>query len=123
MEERKKNGRPGVGAIRQKSRIVSTRLTNGEFILVSVRAKEAGVKISRYIREMLLKGKIVPRMKPEDAKVLRLLANEANNINQLAHKANAEGYGQMGKINAFLALKINDIIKQLSDDWKNNKRR
>ena len=123
MKENKKNGRPKIEAIRQKSRIVSTRLTADELILVTQRAEQAGVKLSRYAREMLLKGKIVQRITPEDAKTLRLLANEANNINQLAHKANAEGYEPMMNVNAYLAVKINDIIKRLSDDWKNNKRR
>ena len=86
MKENKKNGRPKIEAIRQKSRIVSTRLTADELILVTQRAEQAGVKLSRYAREMLLKGKIVQRITPEDAKTLRLLANEANNINQLARK-------------------------------------
>lgn len=123
MEKGKKNGRPKIDTPRQKCRIVSTRLTADEFVVVSQRAKVSGVRISRYMREALLKGKVVQRMTTEDARVLRLLASEANNINQLAHKANAEGYGQMVKINAFFAVKLNDIIEQLSDDWKDYKRR
>ena len=53
------------------------------------------------------------RMTPEDAKAPRLLTNEAN----------AEGYREMRKVNACLVLKLNDIVKQLSDDWKDNKGR
>lgn len=123
MEKEKKNGRPKIDVPRQKCRIVSTRLTDDEFFVVSQRAKVAGVKISRYMREALLKGKVVQRMKPEEAKVMRLLANEVNNINQLAHKANAEGYKAMAEVNAVLAIKLYCIIEQLSDDWKDNKRR
>lgn len=123
MEKEKKNGRPKTDTSRQKCRIVSTRLTAEEFIVVSQRAKVAGVKISRYMREALLKGKVVQRMKPEEAKVMRLLANEVNNINQLAHKANAEGYKAMAEVNAVLAIKLYCIIEQLSDDWKDNKRK
>lgn len=123
MEGKKRNGRPRMGTVRQKSRIISTRLTADEFMLVTQRSEQAGVKLSCYAREMLLKGKIVQRLTSEDARVLRLLASEANNLNQLAHKAHAEGYEQMMKVNAYFAVKLNNIIEQLSDDWKNKKRR
>ena len=54
-----------------------------------------------------------------DADVLRKLAGEANNINQLAHKANAGGFAGVATELMLLKKKIVQIIKQLSDDWKN----
>ena len=110
MEEVKGSGRPRIETVLQKSRMVSTRLTAEEFFIVALKAKMVGVRISRY---MLLKEKVMQRMTPEDAKAPRLLTNEAN----------AEGYREMRKVNACLVLKLNDIVKQLSDDWKDNKGR
>lgn len=113
MEEVKGSGRPRIETVLQKSRMVSTRLTAEEFFIVALKAKMVGVRISRYMREMLLKEKVMQRITPEDAKAPRLLTNEAN----------AEGYREMRKVNACLVLKLNDIVKQLSDDWKDNKGR
>ena len=64
-------------------------------------------------------GKVVQRISKADADVLRKLAGEANNINQLAHKANAGGFAGVATELMLLKKKIVQIIKQLSDDWKN----
>ena len=46
------------------------------------------------------------------------LAGEANNINQLAHRANAGGFA-LGAVELVkLKNRIVEIINQLSDDWK-----
>ena len=54
---------------------------------------------------------------------IRKLAGEANNINQLAHRANAGGFALVAVELVKLKNKIVEIINQLSDDWKNKKRK
>lgn len=77
---------------RNKVRVVSARFTDIEYQAVEKRRKDAGVSLSRFVHSVLLTGKVVQRISKADADVLRKLAGEANNINQLAHKANAGGF-------------------------------
>ena len=76
---------------------------------------------SNYIRQAVIRGKIVTRMSRQDAEVIRQLAGEANNLNQLARRANAGGFALI--VQELLKLKVRrvEIINQRSDDWKNNR--
>lgn len=104
---------------RNKVRVVSARFTDIEYQAVEKRRKDAGVSLSRFVHSVLLTGKVVQRISKADADVLRKLAGEANNINQLAHKANSGGFAGVATELMLLKKKIVQIIKQLSDDWKN----
>lgn len=106
---------------RNKVRVVSARFTDIEYQAVEKRRKDAGVSLSRFVHSVLLTGKVVQRISKADADVLRKLAGEANNINQLAHKANAGGFAGVAAELMMLKKKIVQIIKQLSDDWKISK--
>ena len=57
----------------------------------------------------------------QEADTIRKLAGEANNINQLAHRANAGGFALVAVELVKLKNRIVEIINQLSDDWKNKK--
>lgn len=104
---------------RNKVHILSARFTDMEYNALEKRRKDAGVSVSRFIRSVMLTGKVVQRISRADAEILRKLAGEANNLNQLARKANAGGYTKAAMEMVILNRKIADIIKQLSDDWKN----
>lgn len=54
--------------------------------------ESCGMKVSSFIYEMTLKGKVVSPISEEDAANMRRIAGMANNVNQLSHKANACGY-------------------------------
>ena len=57
-------------------------------------------------------------MNRQDADTIRKLAGEANNINQLAHRANAGGFALVAVELVKLKNRIIEIINQLSNDWK-----
>ena len=118
MEKDRQQPRP---AKRNKVRVVSARFTDIEYQAVEKRRKDAGVSLSRFVRSVLLTGKVVQRISKADADVLRKLAGEANNINQLAHRANAGGFALVAVELVKLKNRIVEIINQLSDDWKNKK--
>ena len=69
------------------------------------------------------KGGVTPRLNRQDADTLRKLAGEANNINQLAHRANAGGFALVAVELVKLKNRIVEIISHLSDDWKNKERK
>ena len=54
---------------------------------------------------------------------VRKRAGEANNINQLAHRANAGGFALVAVELVKLKNRIVEIISHLSDDWKNKERK
>lgn len=103
----------------KKNKIISTRFTSEESELILKQAKETGVKLSQFVRMMILKGKVVQRLSPQDADTLRKLSGMGNNLNQLAHKANAAGFLTVEKEVKSIKIKIVGLINKLSDDWKN----
>lgn len=108
---------------KKKERVISTRIAEIEYYALKKRASDAGVTLSKFCRSVLLTGKVVQRISPEDGKVLRLLSNEANNINQLARKANSEGFSNVAMDLTKLRKVIVNIINHLSDDWKGYEKR
>ena len=111
----KTGGRPA------KSRVVSTKLTELLFYAIRKRAAEAGLCVSEYVRQAVVSAEVTPRLNRQDADTIRKLAGEANNINQLAHRANAGGFALAAVELVKLKNRIIEIINQLSDDWKNKK--
>lgn len=77
--------------------------------------------VSEYVRQAVVSAEITPRLNRQDADTILKLAGEANNINQLAHRANAGGFALVAVELVKLKNKIIEIINQLSDDWKNKK--
>ena len=53
--------------------------------------------------------------------LLRQLAGMGNNLNQIARKANAEGYTNARSEYLYLADKIDNVIKDIRDDSKDRK--
>lgn len=117
----KPGGRPAKKRIEKQQRVVSTKLTELQYYAIRKRAGEAGVRISEYVRQAVISAEVIPRLNRQDADTIRKLAGEANNINQLAHRANAGGFALVAVELVKLKNRIVEIINQLSDDWKNKK--
>ena len=94
-------------------------LSKSENAELSRKAKITGLPKSTVIR--LLLNNYEPKEKPDTRfyEAMRQLSAIGNNINQLAHKANAGGFAGVAAELIMLKKKIVQIIKQLSDDWKN----
>ena len=114
-------GRPAKSRIDKQNRVVSTKLTELQFYAIRKRATEAGLRVSEYVRQAVVSAEVTPRLNRQDADTIRKLAGEANNINQLAHRANAGGFALVAVELVKLKNRIVEIINQLSDDWKNKK--
>ena len=88
----KPGGRPAKKRIEKQQRVVSTKLTELQYYAIRKRAGEAGLRVSEYVRQAVVSAEVIPRLNRQDADTIRKLAGEANNINQLAHRANAGGF-------------------------------
>ncbi len=113
------NGRPKLPEMQIKSKVIAARFSPLEYENIKKRAEEAGLKISQYATQSTLKAKVVPRITPEDASVLRNLSKLSYNVNQLAKKANTSGYFAAGIEATQLYATLKNIITKLSNDWKN----
>jgi hypothetical protein len=120
---KKVGGRPAKNSIDKKQRVVSTKLTKPYYYAIQKRAEDAGISLSEYVRQAVIYSRVVPRINSRDADTLRKLAGEANNLNQLARQANISGFAAAAAELTSLKNRITEIINQMSDDWKNSKRK
>ena len=109
-----KGGRPPKKVKRESQLMV--RLTETERFLIETKAREAGMKPSAWFRQAAKKARVIARLNPEDAGLLRMLAGMANNLNQLAHLAHTEGLLSVQKKCRELLSDIDDVLKKLKDD-------
>ena len=116
--QHKSGGRPAKKRTDKQKKVVSTKLTELQYYAIKKRAGEAGLRISEYVRQAVVSAEVIPRLNRQDADTIRKLAGEANNINQLAHRANAGGFALVAVELVKLKNRIVEIINHLSDDWK-----
>ncbi|MDX5482653.1 MAG: plasmid mobilization relaxosome protein MobC, partial [Hymenobacteraceae bacterium] len=86
---RKQGGRPLKRV--KRSHILVVRVTDTERLLITGKAREAGISLSAWFRAAAKRATIVARLRPEEAATLRMLSGLANNLNQLTRLAHREG--------------------------------
>ena len=109
-----KNGRPKKAV--RKDIVRSIRFSKTEYFIVKQHASKSGLKITVYIRQMALEGKVISRLNEEERQFVRQLIGMANNLNQLTKKGHQEGF-----ITAVLMFeKYKNIIDELLDKLKDD---
>ena len=71
---------------------VTVKMATEDYYLLKSKAKSAGVSASEFIRGCITEGGVKERISKEHGELIRKLCGMANNLNQLAHKANAGGF-------------------------------
>jgi len=79
--------------------------------MIAAKAKEAGMRISDWIRLAARTARVVARLKPEDLRIMRMLAGLANNLNQLVKLAHKEGL-------LSVAIKCNNVLIEVDQTLK-----
>lgn len=75
----------------KRETVTGVRFTKIEYYVVKQKASRAGLRISLYIRQMALQGKIISKLSEEERQFVRQLSGMANNLNQLTKKGHQEG--------------------------------
>ena len=88
-EDKHSGGRPKKAVKRAAG--TGVRFTQAEYFIVKQKAKKAGYKITQYIRVMSVEGQVVARLNPTEKEMIPQLIGLANNLNQIAKKANQAG--------------------------------
>lgn len=108
--EYKKGGRPTKGAAEKKKYRITVKLTTEDYYTLKSKAKSAGISMSEFVRKVLVKGYVIERLTIEQADFIRKLCGMANNLNQLAHRANAEGFHTVTPFHKIIIGKIDEIL-------------
>ena len=90
-KDKQKRGRPA----KEKAKLstsINLKLTEEDFKTVKEKAGKLGMKATQYAREMTLNGCVKSRFTLEELDLMRKLSGIANNLNQIAKKANQAGY-------------------------------
>ena len=116
-----KGGRPKLALSEKKKYVLPpVRLDTSDFYTVKSMAKQAGLTLTEYQRQMILHGKVVERLSPEHMDIYRQLAGIGNNQNQLAHQANTYGYEQDARLYHENAVELSSLIKRIIYDGKDH---
>lgn len=106
-----KGGRPKKPVKRES--VTGVRFTETEYSVVKNKAAAAGLKLTVYIRNMALSGHVFARLSVEEKQQIKSLSGMANNINQMAHKAHAEGLLKAAASFSDLLSRLEDILKHV----------
>ena len=116
IENRNTNGRPPKRPVEKKKYKVTLKMATEEFYYLKAKARLAGITRSEYIRCCIAASIVRRRLSPELMNHLRQLSGMANNVNQIAHKANAMGYARVYQDNLAMTERLDNIITRIEDD-------
>ena len=116
IKNRNTSGRPTKEPAEKKDYKVTIKMASYEYGSLKAKAFEANINQSEYIRQCIQASMVKQRITPELMNHIRQLSGMANNLNQIAHKANAAGYTGVHKHCLFLIGKLDDVINKIEDD-------
>lgn len=113
-KKKTKGGRPKKPVRRE--RVTGIRLTKAEEFIVRQKAAKAGMRLSAYIREMAIRGKVKARMTEEERHFVRQLIGMSTNLNQLAQRAHREGILKAMLHFEMYRNRLDELLKNLKND-------
>lgn len=109
-----KGGRPKVRVRRETH--VKVRMTATERFYIAAKAKDAGMRISDWIRAAAKTAKVIARLTPEDLQIMRMLMGLANNLNRLTKMAHKDGILTIAIKCGHLLPEIDQALKYFNND-------
>ncbi|MCW0483827.1 MobC family plasmid mobilization relaxosome protein [Gaoshiqia sediminis] len=111
-----KNGRPVKRLGEKMAYHINVKMGTIDYYTLKAKAREADVGFSECIRQLIRRGYVKQRLSPELHGHIRKLSGMANNLNQVARKANAAGYSDTRLEYLYLAGKIDNLLNQIRHD-------
>lgn len=90
--------------MRDTAKRITLRLNATEYAHLRRQAEATGLKMEPLIRQLIMGVTLRPRPPDEYAALLRELSAIGNNVNQLAHQANARGEATQAEIDGAVGL-------------------
>ena len=114
MKEKNKGGRPPKPAGEKLKERLTLKMATADYYALRGKARAAGLTWAEYARTALPRSVVRQRLTAEQTSLLRQIAGMANNLNQLARRANAAGYARAAAECAALAEKIDTLLDQIT---------
>ena len=115
MKKNPKGGRPPKSASEKLKERLTVKMAAADYYALRGKARAAGLTWAEYARPALSRSVVRQRLTAEQMPLLRQLAGMANNLNQLARKANSAGYVQAAAECTALIEKIDTLIDQINE--------
>lgn len=112
-KKRSKGGRPVKGAADKLKYRITVKMATEDYYLLKSKAKSAGISPSEFVRGCIRNGEVKERLTKEHCECIRKLCGMANNLNQLARKANAEGYTSVFVPCRTLIIEIDNLVNRI----------
>ena len=104
---RNKGGRPKKGAADKLKYRLTVKMATSDYYTLK---GKAGISAGEFLRRCMKDGQVKERLTPEHTDYVRQLCGMANNLNQLAHKANAAGFVTVRMECRILVARIEELL-------------
>ena len=115
-----KGGRPKLNASEKLKYRIAVNLCTKDYYILKAKATRAGMTCTELARQAINGCQIRQRLTTEQMNCIRKISGMGNNLNQIARKANAEGYANTRSEYLYLVDKIDNVLNLMEDDSKNN---
>lgn len=112
-KKRNKGGRPKKETAEKLSYRINVKMAAADYFRLLTRAHDAGTSPSEFMRECFRNGHVRERLSEEHAGYIRQLCGMANNLNQLARKANAGGVYDEQRDCKVAVARIHELISKI----------
>lgn len=105
-----------MAATKQKNYIANVRFDIDEYTDLTTNARKAKMSVSQFIRTSVKNCTIKERLTATHLQLITKLTGMANNLNQIAKRANQAGYIMAKNESETLAKSIDNVIKSIEND-------
>lgn len=106
-------GRPPLGRAK-RTKSVKVNFTEEEFDVIDIKSSRAGMTRSEYVRQGALCSTVQGVLNEEEKSFIHELKKLGSNLNQIAHKANAEGFLKVARAAEMLLDYLSNFILKIS---------
>ena len=107
INNKNKGGRPKKGAADKLKYRLTVKMATSDYYTLKGKARSAGISAGEFLRRCMREGQVKERLTPEHT---GYVCGMANNLNQLAHKANAAGFVTVRMECRVLVARIEELL-------------
>jgi hypothetical protein len=118
ITKNKNGGRPKLSPAEKLKYRIAVNLCTKDYYALKAKATQAGMTCTELARLAITGCQIIQRLTLEQMDCIRKISGMGNNLNQIARKANTEGYINVRNEYLYLADKIDNALTLLENDSK-----
>src|SRR6476620_3920940 len=92
----------------------AVRWSKTEYFIIRQKAAKAGIKVSAYLRQIAIEGKVTTRLSEEERQFVRQLIPMSNNLNQLTKNSHQQGMHKIALYFESFRNQVDTLLKKLN---------